>query len=475
MKLTKQVDEAKNLLDQAIEDLSDEDAKIQALPDDVDDKEHDFHMARFKQLQADVRRRTQTLERLVAIQEARENIPALSDDGDDDDDDDAGRSASRGVKGARGVARLGLNGGGGGRLRVKESLVYEARSEHSYFRDLVFAEVERDEEARGRLMQHGRQMIVESRDVTTGDPGAASFIPPLYMGADWIDTATPGRRFADAIPKIPLSPVGKRMDFPRVQVAPTTDVQVAEADAVNEVDFDGETYSVNKVTIAGQNDVSIQTLEFTDPSIDTVIMRELVKSYNSKLDYQLIYGTGSNGQHRGIKTVVVSDGGNTRSFSSGNAAALLGQLYGAQADISTQAPGYEAQTVLLHSRRAAWMASHRDANGNLFQQGQLFLAAGEQNRGFVGNVAGLNVIRDANIATTQGTGTNEDDLYVMDIEELMLAEGPLRTRVLQEVLSGTLQIRIQLFAFSAFAGGRRPKVLTRISGAGLATPTFPSS
>lgn len=470
MKLTKQVDEAKGLLDQAIEDLSDEDAKIQALPDDVDEKEHEFHMARFDSLKGEVTRRTQTLERLVAIQEAREGIPALNDDdGDDDGDDgDAGKVASRGV------ARLGLNGGGG-RLRVKESMVYEARSAHSYFRDLVYSKVEGDEEARSRLLQHGRQMVVESRDVTTADPGAASFIPPLYMGQQWIDTATPGRPFADRVPKIPLSSTGKRMDFPRVQVAPDVGVQVAEADAVNETDFDSETYSVNKVTIAGQNDVSIQSLEFSDPSIDTVIMRELMKSYNQKLDYQLIYGTGSGGQHRGIKTVVVSDGGNTVAFSSGNGAALLGKLYEAQSDIATQAPGYDAQTVLLHSRRAAWLASHRDANGNLFQQGQLFLAAGEQDRGFVGNVAGLNVVRDANIATTQGTGTNEDDVYVMDINELMLAEGPLRTRVLQEVLSGTLQIRIQLYAFSAFAGGRRPKVLTRISGAGLATPTFPSS
>jgi HK97 family phage major capsid protein len=339
----------------------------------------------------------------------------------------------------------------------------------------VKAEVNGDPESRTRLELHGRQMIVEMRDVTTADPGAASFIPPLYMGQDWIDATIPGRPFADRVPKIPLSPVGKRMDFPRVQTYPTADVQAAEADAVNEQDFDGETYSVNKVTIAGQNDVSLQTLEFTDPSIDSVIMRDLVKSYNSKLDYQLIYGTGANGQHRGIKTVVVSDGGNSISFTSGSGAALLGKIYEGQADVSTNAPGYEANTVLLHSRRAAWMASHRDANGNLFQQGQLFLAAGEQDRAFVGSIAGLNVIRDANILTNQGTGTNEDDVYVFDIDELMLAEGPLRTRVLQEVLSGTLQVRIQLYAFSAFAGGRRPKVISRISGAGLATPSFPSS
>src|SRR5262249_25522458 len=152
---------------------------------------------------------------------------------------------------------------------------------------------------------HGKQVITngsflylddryKNRDVTTADPGAASFVPPLYMGADWIDkTGVAGRPFADRLPKTPLTPVGKQMDFPRVQTAPTADVQANQGDAPSETDIDGETYSVAKVTIAGQNDTSIQALEFTDPSLDTIIMHELVKSYNSKLDYQLLYGSGS--------------------------------------------------------------------------------------------------------------------------------------------------------------------------------------
>jgi len=103
------------------------------------------------------------------------------------------------------------------------------------------------------------------------------------------------------------------------------------------------------------------------------------------------------------------------------------------------------------------------------------MAAGTQDDAQANGVAGLTVVIDPNIATNQGSGTNEDDVFVLDFAECLLAESPLRTRVLQEVLSGTLQVRIQAFGYSAFAGGRRPKVLARISGAGLATPTFPSS
>lgn len=448
MRFTKEVDEARGLVDKAVEELDERDAKIQALPEDTPDEERKFHEDGFKAQQEVVRRRTDALERLIAIQTARETIPPVRDQGDEKD---AKRE----------------------RVTVNEPLVYQQNGPHVYFRDLVFAKTKNDPEALMRLERHGKQVIAESRDVTTADAGAAAFIPPLYMGQDWIDKAVASRRFADALPKIPLSERGKTMDFPRVATAPDTAVQAAEGDAVNETDLDGETYSVSKVTIAGQNDVSIQSLEFSDPSIDTIIMRELLKSYNQKLDYQLIYGTGANGQHRGIKTVVVSDSGNTETLSSGGADDLLGKIYSAVSQVATNSPGNEAQTILLHPRRAAWMASHRDANGNLFQQGQLFLAAGGQDVGFVGNVAGLRVIRDSNISTT--LATTQDDVYVMDIDELMLAEGALRTRVLQEVLSGTLQVRIQLYAFSAFAGGRRPKCITRISGAGLTTPTFPST
>lgn len=477
--LTKLSREAKENYERAIEKLDELDSRIQALSEDADPEEVNFLEALWEQQTGDVQKAKRTWQRQVALDKARQDVRPLSEseggDGDDDDDDDDSAVSGRRVGMTPAQTRSGSRQS---RIRVsgvKEPLIYAPQSPNSYFRDLLSAEINKDAEALTRLELHGRQMVAELRDVTTADPGAASFIPPIYLGGEWIDTATPGRPFADLVPKVPLSPFGKRMDFPRVATAPDVNVQAAEGDAVNETDLDGETYSVNKVTISGQNDTSIQALEFSDPSIDTIIMRELQKSYNQKLDYQLIYGSGSSGQHRGIKTVVVSDGGNTVAFSSGGADELLGKIYEGQSDVATNAPGYDATHVLAHSRRLAWMASHRDANGNLFQQGQLFLAAGEQNAGFVGNVAGLQVIRDANILTNQGTGTDEDDVYVLNIDELMLAEGPVRTRVLQEVLSGTLQVRIQLYAFSAFAGGRRPKVLTRISGAGLATPTFPST
>lgn len=455
-KLTKEVEEAKEILDRAIQTMDEADSAIQALSDDADPEQREFLVARFDARKEDVERAREQLERSIALRDARERIPPFEqDDGGDDDGD---------------------GGGGGKRTRISrgghEPFVYQPTSRHSYFGDLYKAEKQGDEEARQRLYQHGKQMLHHTRDVTTADPGAASLIPPIYLGEQWIDKEIGGRPFADRVPKIPFPDRGKTMTFPRVATAPAAAVQAAEAGAVNEVDLDTEDYEVSKVMIAGQNDVSIQTLLWSDPSIDTVIFRELVKSYNQQLDSQLLAGSGTAGQHRGLRNV---SGINTVAFATGGGDDLLGKIYEALSAVAANAPGFEANLVLMHPRRAAWMASHRDANGNLYQQGQLVLAAGQQNRGFAIEVAGLEQMKDSNIATNLGTNTNEDEVYVLDVDELMLAEGPVRTRVLEEVLSGTLQVRIQLYGESIFAGGRRPKVITRISGAGLVPPTFPST
>jgi HK97 family phage major capsid protein len=422
----------------------------------------------FESQRARVRAAAGDVERQKALGDARLAIPPYRDETDDE------------PKGAHMSRNWAVPRGG------KHDTTYRPdRREFSYIRDLLATalpgqydpnEVFRaSERLRANQDEAADFLGAQYRDVTTGDPGAGSFIPPVYLGAEWIEAAVGGRPFADACAPYPYSEQGKRIDFPRVQIAPEVEVQAAEADPVNEVDFDGETYSVNKVTIAGQNDLSIQALDWSLPGLDTVILRELIKDYNRKLDVQLIYGPGSGGKHRGIKTVVASDGGNAISFSSGGADDLLAKVYEAQSDISTLAPGFMANGVVLHPRRAAWMGSHRDQNSNLLQQGQLPMAAGTQDDAQANGVAGLTVVIDPNIATNQGSGTNEDDVFVLDFAECLLAESPLRTRVLQEVLSGTLQVRIQAFGYSAFAGGRRPKVLARISGAGLATPTFPSS
>lgn len=453
MKLTNQVEEARKLLDSAIERMDDQDARIQALPDDTPEEERALQKAIFDKITEDVTRCRETVERLVAIQRARETVPPV-------EEDHAHLPAEERAARAR--------------LEVKEPLVYRADNNNqvSYFADLYNAK-RGDFEAQERLQRHGRQVLeagakVEKRDVTTGDPGAGVFVPPMYLPELLAEMPREARPLADALPKIPLPDNGMSLTVPRVTTATTTAVQAAENDPVSETDVDGTLLTVPVVTIAGQNDVSIQALERTLPGMDFIIFQDLRADYDEQLDTQLLSGTGSNGQHRGLAQVS-SINTVTYTEASPTVAAFHAKLYDAIQQVSSNRHR-RADTLIMHPRRAAWAASALSSTFPLYQLGNLMQAAGTQSEGFVGNIGGLRVIEDANISTT--INTNRDEVYAIRSSDLFLAEGPLRIRVFDDVLSGTLQVRLQVVAYSAFVSGRQPKAISQIRGTGLAAPAF---
>ena len=93
----------------------------------------------------------------------------------------------------------------------------------------------------------------------------------------------------------------------------------------------------------------------------------------------------------------------------------------------------------------------------------------------VGTLHGLPVVTDANIPTGLGAGTNEDRIIVARAEDLLLWEegdgAPSRLRF-EETTGGSLTVKLVVYGYSAFTGGRYPSALSVISGTGLVTPTF---
>jgi hypothetical protein len=47
-----------------------------------------------------------------------------------------------------------------------------------------------------------------------------------------------------------------------------------------------------------------------------------------------------------------------------------------------------------------------------------------------------------------------------------------RVEVFRDVLSDAGSVRLRLYAYSAFMGGRQPKSICLLKGSGLASPTF---
>jgi HK97 family phage major capsid protein len=434
--------ELRERLEQAIARMNEAADAVEALEDDAPDEERTAAVEAFEQAERDVESARAAYERRKKVDEARATLPAPAEPAADEPDQRTPVTVGR------------------------EAPTYRPDGDASFFSDLYMAS-KGDPGALERIARHQR----ETRDVTTGDPGAAGVVPPVYLAELLAPLPRAGRPFADSIRKLPLPEAGMNLTIPRVQSGVTVAVQATEGTAVSETDIDTETITVPVRTLAGQNDVSIQAFERTVPGIDQIIFQDLRDAYDEQVDTQLLAGSGSSGQHLGIRAV---SGINTVTYTdtTPTAAELVPKLYdGLQKIWSTLKRG-KADSVALHPRRSAWLASNLSSTFPLFQLGGFMQALGAQDRGFVSGPLGLREVTDANIGTTYGAGTNEDEIYLYDSTRLIFMEGELRARVLAEVLSGTLQVRLQLYAFSAFASAREPKAICVISGTGLVTPTF---
>lgn len=446
MKETRAILDAREEVEEALKLLDEADTKIQGLPADASDEEREFHKNTFARAERNVAEAREKLERAIAIQKAREAVPPL---GDDEPSESEKREGFR------------------GRVEVNEPPTYHKgnRRDVSFLKD-IWGSMHGDPAAQQRLARHK----METRDVDTSDPGAGVFVPPKYLADEWAELPREQRPFANALPNRPLMAEGMSFTIPRLTTGASVAVQQTEADAPSETDADGTLLTVNVRTIAGQQDMSIQAFERTDPGFADVVLSDLRAAYDSYLDTQLLSGTGSNGQLPGIRGVT---GRNTVTYTDATptSAELLPKLYDG---IQQIADGRKANPdlIVMHPRRAAWLASNLSSTFPLFQQGQLMQAAGVQDGGFLLSVAGLRVVIDSNVGVLYGAGTNEDEIYIVRSADLAVYESPLRVRVLQEVLSGTLQVRVQVFAYAAFASGKQPEAIAHISGTGLAAPSF---
>jgi hypothetical protein len=317
------------------------------------------------------------------------------------------------------------------------------------------------------LQRHTKE-VAEYRDISTTVTAGGNFVPPQYLGELYAELPRPGRQFADAIGSQPLMSTGMNITLPRITTGTTEALQAGDNAAVSETDIVEALYTIPVRTIAGQQDVSQQLFDRAEPAIDQVIFSDLRRAYDAALDSNLLNGTGAN-NHVGIRSVASV---NAVTFTTPvTAAACVPKVYDAIQQIESNRYT-QADLIIMHPRRAAWLASNLSSTFPLFQLGTLTQASGTQDVGMTTSLGGLKVIRDANVRTQDGAATNQDEIYVVSSPDLILWEGPLQARVMPEVGSGTLTVRLQLFAYSAFASGRQPKAISVISGAGLVTPAF---
>ncbi|MFJ9387713.1 phage major capsid protein [Nocardioides sp. NPDC101246] len=363
---------------------------------------------------------------------------------------------------------------------VNEGLIYAKGNGRSYLRDLVRSNptfgLPGADDAVERLQRHATDIATspEFRDLNRTDGTGGYAVPPLWVMQGYVELARAGRATANAVTNMELPGGTDSINIPKMLTGTATAAQDGDNTAVQETDLTDTSITAGVKTISGQQDLAIQLIDQSPINFDEVVFRDLVADYATKVDGQVISGTNANGQ---VKGILSATGTNAVTYT--DSAPTLGALYAKLADAINQVHTgrFQSPTVIvMHPRRWAWIISQRDStgrvqvvpNGPAFNQPGTF--SGVTAQGAAGTLAGLPVIVDPNIPTN--VSTNQDPILVMKADDVYLWESSIRSRALPEVGSGTLTVRLQVYGYLAFTAERYPVSISKITGTGLATPSF---
>lgn len=402
----------------------------------------------------------------------------------------------------------------GGGVITREAKTYDLEQRHSYFLDMVRDKLGQGDgdggvgAARARLARHAKELDVDlparearrdelaaeqaerelrkdgysqrARDTafekrvnpnrTDGQGGF--FVPPLWLVDEFVDLPRFGRTIANLCRQIGLPSGTDSINLPKVATGTATAVQAADAGGVQSTDLTDTSVSAPVRTIAGQQDIALQLLDQSPIAFDEVVFADLIADYNMRLDTQVISGSGASGQVTGVLNVA---GVNAVTYT--DASPTLPELWIPLLQSASQIAKNRkmpATGVALIPSLWYWALSQLDSSNRPFivpPQIGFNSLANPDDLGADGPAGmfqyGLPGYMDGNIPSNLGAGTNETRIATARWSDLYLFEGSMRTRVLAEVLSGTLQVRLQVYNYVAFMGNRRPEAISVISGTGL--------
>lgn len=359
----------------------------------------------------------------------------------------------------------------GGAIVRNEALTYSPENrEVSFFSDAYRAERTHDTAAQDRIQRHMREVQVERRDITSSTLNG--LVPPLYLLDQAATLARAMRPFANVLPGYALPANGMSVVVTKVTTGTATAAQTSQNTAAAETDLVTTDVTIPVVSIMGQQDVSRQAIE-RGAVTDSLIFADLIADYATRLDAQVLAGTGSNGQHKGILTVTAG----TDSYAATTVAAFYGSVNAALARVATNrfAP---ATVIVMHPRRWHWLLSKSDSSGRPFVVPAAPVASNPvglgmtEGTGVAGTLAGLPVIVDANVPTNLGSSTDEDRVIVTRLSDHALWEGGLVTFSFDQSVNAPATIRLAVAGYSAFTAERYTSATSVVVGTGLVAPTY---
>jgi HK97 family phage major capsid protein len=371
----------------------------------------------------------------------------------------------------------------------------------------------REERALERFYGAGGQ-VFERRAINRTDGTGGYFVPPLWLVDEYVPYLRAGRVTANLCHSLPLPSGTDSINLPRITTGTATGPQTSDGGAVPGRDLVDNFVNALVRTVAGQEDAAIQLLDQSPIAFDSVISKDLMQDHAMQVNGQVLLGSNSSGQIKGLYPQGTITGGSTPGIIvNGVTGTTTSQWVGdsGRADFYSGVGQLFSQigrnrflrAKALVSNEAVWNSFATATDGNKrplvppSNQGPWNAAAtgdfdpGAPDEGPVGSILGRTWYVDNNIpltfggastnpsmsttsaghvSPTDGTGSGDNFTPVIGgvFDDLLLFEGDIRTRVLQEILSGTLQVRFQIYSYIAFLPDRYQDANSRIISYGNA-------
>ena len=352
-----------------------------------------------------------------------------------------------------------------------EPLIYERNSPHSFFADKANAELRGDQSARARLVEHQAQMDVEMRTTTSVAGSGGDFDAPLQIQELFRTSTRANRPLADLCKPIPLPRGFNKVTVPRLMsttIASTETAIQVDGGTLNETGPTTATMSANVCTIAGTITASQQLIDQApQPGADLIIATELKRDYDARLELQLLSGSGSSGQLRGLSSLTLPTGNTIAAPgtpSLGNVWAAIAQ---AAAGISNNR-GKSPEAILMAGRRYFWMIGNVTPDQSWSPDSGGYHADAGEARDYEGNLYGPTVGIPTYIDGAIPAGATADAIWVVRPSDMYLWESePLVQVAVDSAPSGSLGVRINFHAYVAFI----PDAKTNAAGAAVSVAT----
>ena len=164
---------------------------------------------------------------------------------------------------------------------TRPQAIYGPRSGHSFFADRLHAN-EGDGEAADRLNRHAQLLTQQVELMERAGDVLSSEVPGAYPNTYLPGLLTPrilkGRPMGGFFNRVPITDATPRI-FPKVTTSTTVSVQSAEGANPAASDLATTAVTATPLLYGGSTDVSRQVLDGADPSIDAMLMQDLVEAY----------------------------------------------------------------------------------------------------------------------------------------------------------------------------------------------------